>query len=477
MAKAMAQNVDLKHELSTRLAQSAGRADAGVYGLDVKIHDRTRIAWVATAPVADKGQPNQYSIEMCIDVPEHLWAKHKMWPAFRARSRLQSPDTRVYPFQMRSVLDEIRHEALRTIRSIKRIEQRALRADSSVESAKRFASSLRRELQNTRAALGRSAQSDDDGAQTEASLADEYISMMYLSSLARVREHWAEDDEILKKIHKLVRRERKYRFEYGWPTPQGKNRRELGRWLRRRGALKRHFHQLLWLDAYPFRPEDRLGNWIAAFVAVIASSWAFAWHIAYMNQLVSGGLSMVSMLLAGALAGVLYAIKDRIKDIGRRWIAHRVRDGIADKIVHLHLQERIDHKQSRLMSSREQLRATRVKRADPLNPALGETHKVVALSIHMRVDQNGSGVPSNWGVGGVKHVMRYDLSALFSRVDHGARQVPIAEEGGLFSSEAIRKRYELPVICRLTGGDKGVIKERSGRLLIDRRGLRELRLN
>ena len=80
------------------------------FGLKLTIHDRTRIEWIATAPIAHEGKPNQYTIDFEVDVPDHLWRRHKLWQSFRARSRLQSPDSRTYPFQMRSILDEIRHE-------------------------------------------------------------------------------------------------------------------------------------------------------------------------------------------------------------------------------------------------------------------------------------------------------------------------------------------------------------------------------
>lgn len=445
------------------------------FGLKLTIHDRTRIEWIATAPIAHEGKPNQYTIDFEIDVPDHLWRRHKLWQSFRARSRLQSPDSRTYPFQMRSILDEIRHEALRTSRAFSRLERRLFRDQGEDDAIKGHLRGLLREITNSRATLRRAADEADEAIETEALLADEYISVMYLKTLSKLHEVFSDHKRAYRRLRKMVQAERSYRSEHGWPTPQGRERRQLGRWLRRSAALKRHFHQLLWLDAHPYRPEDKLNNWIAAFVAIIASTWAFAWHIAYMNQLVSGGMSAVSMLLAGALAGVLYAVKDRIKDIGRRWITSRVREGIADKIVHLHLQQRVDERRGRLMTSREQIRASRVRRPDPLNPALGATHDVVALSVSMRIDQRDSGVPSNWGVAGVKHVMRYDLSPLFSRIAQGMRSVPIAEDDGEFRSELVRKRYELPVRCSLTpiGGGEPIV--RSGMLLIDRRGLRELK--
>ncbi len=452
------------------------RPNTGGYRLDVSIHDATRIQWVASAPLAKAGERRSYTIEFTIDVPEQLWAPHPVWEAFRARTRLQTPDRAVRTMRARSLIDDIRHEALRTGRRLKRFERKvrlvAERGDDAVPTLERLVA----DIGARRGVVLRTSEGGTEGVQTEARLAAEYLSVELLSTFARLHDSLAPESAALVRLTAAIAQERSYRRAQGWPTPRGDGRRGLEGWLRRRSALKKHFHQLLWLDADSFKPDDRLGHWIAALVAVIASTWAFAWQLAYMNQLVTGGMSIVTMLMAGAIAGVLYAVKDRIKEVGRRWLTRRVRDGIADKIVHLHLQKRIDERRGRLLTSRENLRAERALRSDALNPALGKIVSVMALTASLRLDQHGLAVPGDWGVGGVKHVMRYDLSALLPRLDHGRRDVPVTRSDGRVHMASVRKLYDLRVHCTLRDDAGGVLITHKCELLIDRDGLRQLRV-
>jgi len=457
-------------------------ADGGGYRLDVSIHDASRVQWVASAPLSEGGKRRSYTIDFTIDVPEHLWVRHSLWGAFRARTRLQTPDFAVRATRPRSVIDDIRHEALRSGRRLKRLERKITLGIARGGAARggEVAPALERlivDINTRRSAVLRTGEGAPEGVATEARLAAEYLSVELLSAFARLRTSFPDDCEALVRLTTAIAAERAYRREQGWPTPRGDGRKGLERWLRRRSALKKHFHQLLWLDADEFKPDDRLGHWIAALVAVIASTWAFSWHVAYMNQLITGGMSMISMVMAGAIAGVLYAVKDRIKEVGRGWLSRRVRDGIADKIVRLHLQKRVDARRSRLLTSRENLRADRALRHDPLNPALGRTVSVMALNVSLRLDQHGLDVPGDWGVGGVKHVMRYDLSALLPRLDHGRRDVPVTRSDGRVHMASVRKLYALQLRCVLRDDSDGVVLQRSGELMIDRGGLRRLRMS
>lgn len=448
----------------------------GSYRLDVAIHDITRLQWVASAPLTESGERRSYTIEMTLDVPEHLWTQHSLWDAFWVRTRLQSPDHGVRATRPRSLLDDIRHEALRVSRRMKRLERRVERALERGEDGGAELDRLISYVRGRRAAVLHTGQDAAEAIETEARLAAEYLSVSLLSAFARLRDRVPKNTVAAQRLTAAIVTERAYRRAQGWPTPRGDGRKGLERWLCRRSALKKHFHQLLWLDADAYKPEVRLANWIAAFVAVVASTWAFSWQLAYMNELISGGMSLMSMVMAGAVAGVLYAVKDRIKELGRRWIGRRVRDGIADKVVHLHLQKRVDKRRGRLLSSRENLRAVHVYRTDPLNPALGETVSVVALTVSLRLDQHGLRVPGDWGVGGVKHVMRYDLSALLPRLDHGRREVPVTRADGRVHLASVRKLYGLKVRCVLKDEAGGVALCRHGEVLLDRGGLRRLRM-
>ena len=72
--------------------------------------------------------------------------------------------------------------------------------------------------------------------------------------------------------------------------------------------------------------------------------------------------------------------------------------------------------------------------------------------------------------------MRYDLSALLPRLDHGRRDVPVTRADGRVHFASVRKLYGLPLRCVLRDESGGVLLTRSGEVLIDRGGLRRLRM-
>src|SRR6185295_10225338 len=98
----------------------------------------------------------------------------------------------------------------------------------------------------------------------------------------------------------------------------------LERYLDRASRLKKHFQEVLFLDPESFQVAERAYHWIAAFFAVIASTWAFAWQIALMNQANAATTVSSGVITLAVLAGVGYAAKDRIKEIGRNWMTRRV---------------------------------------------------------------------------------------------------------------------------------------------------------
>jgi len=232
-------------------------------------------------------------------------------------------------------------------------------------------------------------------------------------------------------------------------SPQSKG--DLEALVNRAAMLKKHFQQALFLEANAYMVDQRLRNWIAALVAMIASSFYFAWQVWVLNAAMTTAQTTVSLVLAGAVAALVYAAKDRIKEVGRDWVARRVKDTYADRVAHLRLQQRMDPNETPFALARETISIVQRLQADPLNPALGKTHVVYQLTVRERLRHTGLELLHKQGMSGLKHVFRYDLSPLFAKLDDHAKRVPVlrlGEQPGV-AIQAASRVYTVPVTAWL----------------------------
>ncbi len=140
---------------------------------------------------------------------------------------------------------------------------------------------------------------DEDGEAApvarERRLVDEYISIQLMATLtgaARCLQEatLAEDESaselaerltpVEDRIANAIEHEVRYQRERGfaWANP-GASRRVLEQYTERASALKKHFQRVLFLEPETFQVSDRIHNWVSAFVALVASTWACAWQM------------------------------------------------------------------------------------------------------------------------------------------------------------------------------------------------------
>src|SRR4029079_7804995 len=125
----------------------------------------------------------------------------------------------------------------------------------------------------------------------------------------------------------MLTNELAYREDRGFGNADPTSPEALERYLERSSRLKKHFQEVLFLDPETFHVAERAYHWIAGFVAVVASTWAFAWQIALLNQANQASSAQTfstGLFTLALIAGVVYATKDRIKEIGRNWMTTRV---------------------------------------------------------------------------------------------------------------------------------------------------------
>ncbi len=469
----------------------------------VAVHDASRIEWSLSVPLP-KDAPLDYSLRVEIQIPSNTFVRHAPWDQMQAFTRLDGPA--VSPHGEAVSIDELRRGALAMASQLARASDGFARHCRLAGSL--FATAAHSELEDAltvwieaavrvsldaRERLTRSPGAIEEAPelQRERLLVDEYISVRFLDALAGAERglsglaeskspHIASILPVLavveRRLADVLSAELAYREQRGFGNADPSSPNALERYLERASLLKKHFQEVLFLDPETYHVAERANHWIAGFVAVVASTWAFAWQIALTNQASSAQTFSTGLLTLALIAGVVYAAKDRIKEIGRTWMTTRVhRVWGAQRITRYRAPARRLPRRDVLVTARESFDQGVASLPDPLNPSSGATVPVTVLSYEHkgRVSPHAELLAS--GVRRVKHVFRYDLSPMFGRLDNALKPVPVLD-----TSSAVAKVrfidaprcYRVPIRVRVEcGGHKF---EESATLVLHKRGLERL---
>lgn len=466
--------------------------DAGKIRLGV--HDASRVEWSLSLPLSAT-ETTPYKLRVEIGIPSNAFVRHVPWDQMQAFTRLDGPA--VAGLSDVVTIDELRRGALAAAHQLSRASkafQRHCRLAVSlfataphseledalsiwIEAAVEMASDARVRL--TQPVAGEACE-----LARERELVDEYVSVRLFEmlagaerALATVRDakspHAAQLApvvvEVETKLANALANELAYRAAHGHGNVDAASPHALERYLERASRLKKHFQEVLFLEPESFKVAERAYHWIAGFVALLASTWAFAWQIALSTQAktVSSGV----IVLAG-VAGLIYATKDRFKEIGRSWMTNRVQRVYgAQRITRYRAPLRRLPGRDVVVVARESFDTVVVHQPDPLNPA----SCVSTVQNVLRYEQKGQVLPSTQlltsGVRRVKHVFRYDLSPLFARLDDATKPVPVLE-GGRVRFVAAPRCYRLPVLVEITCN--GQTQTERGTIVMHKRGLERI---
>jgi hypothetical protein len=458
--------------------------------LTVKLHDAARIEWIATVPLPRVGERRRYRVVLDATVNDSLWTAHKPWEHFSIRSRLDSPKLD-HDLDISADIDSVRRHAQAVVHDIKeatgvlRRRAMAIRRPSG-RAEQELCALLETRLDRIHFALSEldALNHADVAVAHEVRLAYDYGSTQVLAMVTRLRREepsprvpLAHGDGLFAlALRDVVNNEQARRLHMGFAVPVHGDEERLQAFLDRSALLKRHFQQVLYLDAKAYMVDERYGNVAAVFAAVLASSWYFVWQMYYLNAAMSSSQTTVSLLMAGGVAGLLYAVKDRIKELARRAAASWLKNKWADRFVSLRLQERMSSNVEEVAVVRETIRVQPDRHSDPLNPELGATRKVVRLELDERFESRGLLHVEQLGIRALKHVFRYDFSELVRHVDDQPKRVPIVN-GGEVTLIGVRRRYLVPIRVRLyDGDDRNPLIEQTGTIIIRGRKLRAVRL-
>ncbi len=467
----------------------------------VAVHDASRLEWSLSIPLPDAGEaPMLYSLRVEIQVPQNAFVRHVPWDQMQAFTRLDGPAASAVGDVI--TIDALRRGALAAANQLARASdgfQRHCRLAASL-----FATAPHSELedalttwieaavriaQDSRERLVTSDQDEASELACERKLVDEYLSVRLFEMLAGaeralsriVDSRSPHSDRLVPVITVVEERlgaalaeELSYRVEQGFTNADPTSPQALEQYLDRASRLKKHFQEVLFLEQETFQIAERAYHWIAGFVALIASTWAFAWQLALQNQASSATTLSWSLLVFAAIAGLVYATKDRIKEIGRNWMTHRVhRVWGAQRITRYRAPRRRLPGRDAVVIARESFNQTALRVPDPLNPECGASSTVTVLTYEHRGEVTPNAPLIASGVRRVKHVFRYDLSPLFARLDDATKPVPVLDD----VSRRVRfidapRCYRLPILVEVESG--GARHTERATLVMHKRGLERL---
>jgi hypothetical protein len=480
------------------IRSTEGRSTEGSPSVNVELHDASRIEWKISLPIqADAAF--HYEIDFEVQIPTNSFVKHVPWDHFQSFARLDGGEqTDAHA----ATIDALRRSALGLAQTLKRKSEgfsRACRLAGSLFQSQARAFDVQ-ELEELIAAATQCVETARKGLCAEHSgdpldlmrervLVDEYASVRLLdclagfgralSSLKESRSimalQFADSIEALdQSISHALESELTRRRTLGFVAPESGSMAALERYLERASQLKKHFQEVLFLEAETFQVAERIHHLVAGFVAVVASTWAFFWQIALAERAMnSGGKIGSGLLLFAVIAGVVYAGKDRIKEVGRNWISGRVHRHYAQRVAKFRAPKRSLSGGGLIATARESFDQKALSLPDPLNPS--SSARLSATSVSYL--QKGIVLPqpglSRDGVSQIKYVFRYDLSPLFCRLDDALKQVPVLDETtGRVKFVDAPRCYRVPIMVRVRAASKEHVQK--GNLVLHKRGLDRL---
>ncbi|MGH7294449.1 MAG: hypothetical protein ACRELB_05940, partial [Polyangiaceae bacterium] len=405
------------------------------------VHDASRLEWSVSVPVPAAGSA-PYSIDVEMEIPANVFARHLPWDQLQSWTRLDGAAQAVMPGRTPSV-DALRRGAVAFANRLSRGSEgfaRHCRLAGAMSASVFTADSLEDGLDlwlafaeatatDARTRLSAPALRDPVDIARERRLVDEYVSVRLLEMLASaeraiaaLREsrapHVAGFEEALARVEEklaaALEREVGHRDAERWLHPDPAAPASLEAYIERSSRLKKHFQEVLFLEPETFQVAERLHNWVAMVVAIVASTWAFAWQIALMDHRATKTSALGSGLLVLALvAGVIYAVKDRIKELGRAWISGNVHRFYAQRVARWRAPAKRLPGRDVIVKARESFAQRVVQRPDPLSPDSGATMPATQIHYVHRGRVHGNHELLASGVRRVKHIFRYDLSPLF----------------------------------------------------------------
>src|ERR1700687_2154194 len=471
------------------------RTDASL-DLQAIVHDSSRFEWQVSLPLPRFGSV-PYEVEAEFEIPSNALSGRSPWDLFQGFTRL---DGDLAPVGSHSSANVVRHKAVVLARMLDRARKgfsrhcqetmNHARCEESHDAHVCLTTWLDAALSTVTASreqLALASPADSPELGRERNLADEFLSVRLLEFLADSQEvlktaresDLLTDEEVRSSLELVDERlaaaldgELAYRRAHGFALADPTIPDTLEKYVERAGRLKKHFQEVLALEREEYALDDRVQQWVATFSAMIAGMLVFSAQFVLgrwsLGSRVSSGLAVIVLL-----AGIAYAARDLLKEIGRSWITGKMFRLQAQRVVLCRLPSEINSKKCLIVRAREWCNETTAARPDPLNPESGASMRVTVVHHLHRGLLFANVTTAAAGAQRIRHVFRYDLSPLFSRLQDPVKRVPVLDattRRAVFVDAP--RRYQLPLLVRVSMQDTK--HEVRANLVLDKLGIRRL---
>ncbi|WP_394836527.1 hypothetical protein LVJ94_06430 [Pendulispora rubella] len=461
--------------------------------IDLTIHDASRLEWTAVVPLDVGG----YELAVELEIPANAVVHHAPWAHLQSLVRLETPDDASPP--AKRTLEGLRRYAASvacglawsSVGFARHCERAKAHAGSGhggcggrydlpegVGPALRlwFDSALER-LQPARTELARlqgNPQVEDDAVfARECALVDEYWSTQLVHMLTGASEALRDTRDAMRPrrdveralrpieegVFEALAREMQHRKERGYLDIEEGTADALERYVGRSSLLKKHFQEALFLDFEGYQVHERMHGWVSSFVAILAGMWAFAWQVVLLHGDSTSRMTWGFVLIA-MFAGIIYATREKIKEVGRAWIEGRVHRFYAQRVARYRSRNRV------VVSARESFdRADGAGRTGVLRPdASGFT--LIRFVHHGKVHP----AAKHLGVGSVREIFRYDISPVFAWLHDDVKPIAFPDPGQRSVRVLSAPRvYRFPARIKLTAAHDS--RELHATIVVNKKGL------
>jgi hypothetical protein len=172
------------------------------------------------------------------------------------------------------------------------------------------------------------------------------------------------------------------------------------------------------------------------------------------------------------LAAAAYAVRDRLKEIGRSWLRGKMYRFHAQRVSRLRVPARRSLGREVIVRAREWCNETTRATPDRLNPEAGASMQTTLIEYLHRGVMASSTLLREVGASRVRHVFLYDLSPLFPRLHDAVKRVPVVEPDDHVHFVDAPRRYRVPLRVRVSHA--GQHYEERAVVVLDKHGLRRL---
>jgi hypothetical protein len=464
--------------------------------LSLRIHDSSRFEWSVSLPLPAE-RKLAYEISVQLEIPTSAAARQVPWESLQTFTRLDGPADVARSQDV--TVDALRRGAVTLTQMLRRAGEGFARHCGAVAGEPGAAAAFEggeksflliwldaalRAVRETREKLIKGAREEAPLIARERELIDEFVSIRLLDMLAEAQRALGEVGKsaapsveeaigrVQARIDEALGDEFAYRQQRGFLCADPLSPEDLERYLGRAARLKKHFEEVLFLERETHQLDERVQQWMATLGALLGGIVAFiAIQVALSVRRpapleVGSGLALLALI-----AGLGYAARHRMQAWGGSWLAGKVYRFHAQRVSRCRVPSRRLPTRDVLVEAREWCHQATSSRPDAVNPEAGASLPITQV----RYRHKGVVLPrkelSAAGVQRVRHIFRYDLSPLFSRLDDDLKPVPVLDDARV-RFVATPRTYRVPVDVRVGFG--GEQYEEKAEIVVDKNGLRRI---